>query len=142
MPVSQVTPYYGITGIYTYNATSAVNLPQSFNTSTLNVPKAYSVDLSGSALVQSLKLQGLSPSAISIKTGLSLNTVDQYLNISAAPSTAKSTYVPPKKAYSEPKVLMQDREQLAQDLNRLTTEQFAWSNLVGSINKPKSNTLF
>lgn len=83
-----------------------------------------------------MKLEGFSVQMISIKLGLDIKTVDQYLGISAATTGAaiKSTYVEPKTTYSEPKPtysepasLTQARKQLAQDLSQLSFEQFRWA---------------
>jgi hypothetical protein len=51
-------------------------------------PKGDSVELSGTAIAKSLKLQGLSQNQIASQMGLDLKTVDGYLGI--APATSYS----------------------------------------------------
>jgi hypothetical protein len=87
-------------------------------------PKAYTVELSDSAQARSLKLLGLSVSMISIKLGLDVATIKEYLGIT---DTTTSTYVAPKRAYTEPKALSQGRTFLFQDANQLTLAEFTWS---------------
>jgi hypothetical protein len=44
-------------------------------------PKGDSIELSGTAIVRSLKLQGLSQNQIALQMGLDVKTVDGYLGI-------------------------------------------------------------
>jgi len=87
-------------------------------------------------MARSLKLQGYTVRMISIKMGLDLTTVNQYLGIveTTDKTTTKSKYVQPEAAYTEPKVITQGRNQLAQDLNQLATTQFRWSTLSNNWN--------
>jgi len=60
--------------------------------------KAYHVVLSEAAKAKALKLEGYSVSVISLKLGLDIKKVTQYLNITASAATVpyKSTYALPK----------------------------------------------
>lgn len=128
--ISQVTPYnsYGV-GESSPNRIAKSN--QSSKTAELSAKKSYSIELSGAALARSLKLQGYTVRMISIKMGLDLTTVNQYLGIveTTDNTTTKSKYVQPDATYTEPKVITQGRNQLAQDLNQLSLVQFKWTNL-------------
>lgn len=135
MLVSQIAPYgTGSVGV-TY-LTPVKRTSQTVTTTVLAAPrpvetKPYKVELSGSAEARSLKLLGYTPQMISIKMGLDINTVNQYLGV--VETTVKSTYVAPKAAYQEPKAITQGREQLAIDLNQLTLAQYTWSTMVGKL---------
>jgi hypothetical protein len=102
-----------------------------------SAPKAYTVELSDSAQAHSLKLQGLSLTMISIKLGLDVATIKEYLGITD-PTT--STYVEPKQAYTEPKALSQGRTFLFQDANQLTMAEFTWSSIMKNL-LPAANTV-
>jgi len=117
----------GVTAPY---PTPAPRPYQAAKAAEIATPKAYTVELSGAALAKSLKLEGYTPLMISIKMGLDMKTVDQYLGITA--STVHATYVQPKATYTEPKALSQARDQLVQDLNQLPLAQSRWANLVKS----------
>ena len=133
MPVSQVTPYNSYV-VSTPVLTPAKTAVQAAKATTLSAPKAYSVELSDSAQVRSLKLQGLSLAMISIKMGLDIATINQYLGITeSAANTSISTYVEPKRAYTEPKALSEGRTLLFQDVNQLTMAQFTWSNTMNRL---------
>jgi hypothetical protein len=129
--ISQITPLstYGIGTTY---PPTASKLYQSTKTSAISAPKAYDVELSDSAQVRSLKLQGFSALLIATKMGLDINTVNLYLGSteSAANVTTTPTYIPPKEVYSEPKTIAESRYQLAQDLSQLTIARFTWSNIM------------
>lgn len=154
MAISQVTPltFQGVSAAY---LTPTVKSAQTAKTAALATPKAYSVELSGTALAKSLKLEGYSPQMIALKMGLDIKTIYQYLGITAATTTTaattvkstyvapkvststepKSTYVEPKATYAEPKALTQARDNLTQDLNQLNMAQSTWSDLMKSLTK-------
>jgi hypothetical protein len=126
--VSQVAPYSSFV-VSAPILTPAKAAVQTAKTTALSAPKAYSVELSDSAQVRSLKLQGFSVSMIAIKLGLDKTTINQYLGITESAVTTKSTYVPPKQTYTEPKALSEGRTLLFQDVNQLTMAQFTWSSM-------------
>ncbi|MDO9309484.1 MAG: hypothetical protein Q7V04_10505 [Deltaproteobacteria bacterium] len=135
MLISQVTPYNSY-AVGESSPNRVAKSKQSSKTDELSAKKSYSVELSGAALARSLKLQGYTVRMISIKMGLDLTTVNQYLGIveTADKTAAKSKYVQPEAAYTEPKVITQGRNQLAQDLSQLATTQFRWSTLSNNWN--------
>jgi hypothetical protein len=143
VPVSQILPVSTNAISPTYLTTPAKKSYQAVKTTQVPVPKAYSVELSHSAQARSLRLQGFSVLMISIKLGLDVGTVNQYLGISGAAiaTTTPPTYVQPKAAYSEPKAVSEGRSQLAQDINQLTVAGFTWSNtmdkLLATVNTTK-----
>jgi len=108
---------------------------QSRKAGSLSASKPYSIELSGAALARSLKLQGYTVRMILIKMGLDLTTVNQYLGIveTTDKTTTKSKYIQPDATYTEPKVITQGRNQLAQDLNQLSLTQFKWTNLANKL---------
>lgn len=133
MEVSQVAPYSPF-------VVSAPILPpvkaavRSAGTTELSATKAYNVELSDSAQVRSLKLRGFSVSMISIKMGIDVATINQYLGITEpAADTTALTYVQPKQGYTEPKAVAEGRTLLFQDVNQLTMAQFTWSNTMNSL---------
>jgi len=133
--ISQVTPYNSY-AVGESSPNRVAKSKQSSKTDELSAKKSYSVELSGAAMARSLKLQGYTVRMISIKMGLDLTTVNQYLGIveTTDKTTTKSKYVQPEAAYTEPKVITQGRNQLAQDLNQLATTQFRWSTLSNNWN--------
>ncbi|HBA73571.1 MAG: hypothetical protein A2X82_15630 [Geobacteraceae bacterium GWC2_55_20] len=135
MLISQVTPYNSY-AVGESSPNRVAKSKQSSKTDELSAKKSYSVELSGAAMARSLKLQGYTVRMISIKMGLDLTTVNQYLGIveTTDKTTTKSKYVQPEAAYTEPKVITQGRNQLAQDLNQLATTQFRWSTLSNNWN--------
>lgn len=140
MLVSQVTPY-GTAGVGVTLLTAVKSTTQTARTSVPAAPnpvasKPYEVELSGMARAQSLHLQGFSAQMISVKLGLDMNMVNQFLgNIEPSVTT---TYVEPKKMYQEPKALAQGREQLGTDLTQLNLIRYAWDAMAG---KSKENVL-
>lgn len=70
---------------------------------------AYSIELSHPAQAKSLKLSGYPDYLISIKLGLDVQTVREYLDITAR---EKSTYLVPKQAGSSPGGFAEARSQL------------------------------
>ena|ERR1035437_3545919 len=106
MLISEVTSY-STNGVTAANLTPVNRTYQAPQTSKLSAPKLYSVKLSGEALAKSMMLQGYSAVMISIKMGLDIKTVDQYLGI-AVPTTnttTKSTYTQPKASNTNTKAL-------------------------------------
>jgi len=126
-------------GVRAAELTPAKKSDQAAQTKDISVPKTDSVELSHSAQIRSLRLQGLSTEMIAIKLGLDLRTVRQYLGIveadenTATKSTyvkPKTTYVEPKATYTEPKATTQSREQLTQDIIQLNKAAFAWPRIL------------
>lgn len=140
MLVSQVTPY-GTAGVgTTVSLTPVRSSNQTARTTTLAAPKAaaaasraFDVELSGTAQARSLRLQGYSARMISIKLGLDINTVNQYLGVSEP--SKKFTYVEPKATYQEPKALTQGREELGADVSRLNLIRSTWAAMAGKSNE-------
>jgi hypothetical protein len=134
--VSNITPVSSYGSGTTYLTPLSTSY-QSTKISQNSTPKAYTVELSHATQVRSLRLQGFSSSMIALKTGLDINTVNTYLDItgSAANVTPPPTYVPPKAAYSEPQTISESRTQLRQDLDKLTMVTSTWSSLM-----PKQST--
>jgi hypothetical protein len=64
----------------------ATNAPTPAKTEAAPNPP-YIVDLTGTALAKSLKLQGHSPEQISVSMGLDIKTIDSYLNVKASEPT-------------------------------------------------------
>lgn len=87
------------------------------------------IELSHSAQAKSLKLSGYSIYLISLKLGLDVNTVKEYLGIT---DPVKPKYVTPKPEYTEPAKLTQTRRQLTQDLYQLNFAPSEWSPLISS----------
>jgi hypothetical protein len=119
--------------------TPAKKSDQAAKTKDVSVPNTDSVELSHSAQIRSLRLQGLSTEMIAIKLGLDLSAVKQYLGIvepdknTATRSTyvkPRSTYVEPKATYSESNATTQIRDQLTQDINQLNKATFAWPRIL------------
>lgn len=133
-----------VTSDNTYRARSTELTPakksdQGAKTQDVSVLKTDSVELSHSAQIRSLRLQGLSTEMIAIKLGLDLSTVKRYLgivepdNTTATKSTYvenKSTYAAPKAIYTEPKATTQSRDQLAQDINQVNKATIAWPRIL------------
>lgn len=109
MSISQITSY-SASGVSATHVTPVKSIYQTKKTTARSTPTAYSVELSHLAQAKSLKLSGYPVFLISLKLGLDVNTVNEYLGIT---DTAKSMYVSPKPAY-------RNQDQLTQDLYQLT----------------------
>lgn len=129
MEVSQVAPYSSFV-VSTPVLTKAKTSVQPARTTELSASKAYNIELSDSAQARSMKLQGLSVTMISIKLGLDADTVKEFLGVT---NTTTSTYVEPKRAYTEPNALAKDRTLLFQGANQLTMAEFTWSNTMNKL---------
>lgn len=139
--VSQVTPY-GTAGVGATTLLTSVKSSNQAARTTLAAPKtaaaskAFDVELSGTAQARSLRLQGYSARMISVKLGLDMTTVNQYLGVTEP--SIQSTYVEPKATYQEPRALTQGREELGADVTRLNLIRYTWATMA---DKSRENVL-
>ena len=129
---------YGISGVNATYLTPTMKLYRPPKATRIDAPKAYEVTLTAEAKAKALGVQGYPVSMISLKLGLDIKIIEQYLGISvtASDTTVKMTYTPPESTYRPPELT----ESAAQPLPTYTSPKSTYVAPKPSYTEPQAMT--